>query len=75
METSTHACDARRSEVVRGLSQRPSRKRKARLLSTRRGERDDQHGGRDTGDSHDREASAHSIARARKHGSSKSQRR
>ena len=38
-------------------------------------QRDDQHGGRDTSDSHDREASAHSIPRARKHGSSKSQRR
>src|SRR2546428_2436191 len=32
-ETNAHASDARRREVVRGLSQRASRKRKARLLA------------------------------------------
>jgi hypothetical protein len=36
-DTSTHASEARRNEVVRGLNQRPSRKRKARRLAARRG--------------------------------------
>jgi hypothetical protein len=36
-ETNAHACVARYSEVVRGLNQRPSRKRRARLLPARRG--------------------------------------
>src|SRR6266545_6404326 len=36
-DTSTHASDAPRSEVVRGLSQRPSRKRRACRLAASRG--------------------------------------
>src|SRR5205085_7111234 len=36
-DTSAHASDARRNDVVRGLNQRPSRKRRARSLADRRG--------------------------------------
>src|SRR6266513_4756959 len=36
-KTNPHACVARYSEVVRGLNQRPSRKRRARVLPARRG--------------------------------------
>src|SRR4029450_8418954 len=36
-DTSDHASDAARREVVRGFSQRPSRKRKARVLAARGG--------------------------------------
>src|SRR5205809_5542830 len=35
--TNAHACVARYTEVVRGLNQRPSRKRRARSLPARRG--------------------------------------
>src|SRR5436190_4460687 len=36
-DTSAHACEANRREVVRGLSQPPSRKRRKRSVAARRG--------------------------------------
>ena len=53
--TNTHACVARSREVVRGLNQRPSRKRRARLLPARAWQGHDHRGGCDPGDRYERE--------------------
>jgi hypothetical protein len=75
METSTHACDARRNEVVCGLSQRPSRERKARLLATSRGSATINTAAATPPTATIARPARTPIPRARKYGSSKSQRR
>ena len=54
-KTNAHACDARCKEVVRGLNQRPSRKRRARCAPGEAWQGHDHRSGCDPGGGHDRE--------------------
>lgn len=65
-ETSAHACHARRSEVVRGLSQRPSREAQCTPACCQARHRHDQRGGSEPGDSHDPEPCAYTDPGTRK---------
>ena len=64
--TNPHACAAACHEVVRGPSQRPTRKRRGRRARGQAGQGHDHGGGRDSGESHHRESRAHARAGARK---------
>ena len=74
-ETSAQACAASPREVVRGPSQRPSRKRRKRFVTRQARQREDQRCGDGAGDGDDRQPRAHAPADARQNRRGQGERR